>query len=158
MIISSETVITALFIYAPQFYTTDPDRLAYLRALYDLLKCQVNAQFLSCCGVSVFAFLMAHYLTIAANPNLGILSNIAEGDLSLGYNVASDMIALEMTPYGRSYLDLVRRTTVGSTVTNLPVVFGGVIQNMPVTAGCGCGWGGGWGGGWGVGGCGCGGC
>jgi hypothetical protein len=102
----------------------------------------------------VFAFLMAHYLTIAANPNIGILSNISEGDLSLGYNVASNMTALELTPYGRSYLDLVKRTTVGSTVSNLPVVLGGVIQNMPVTAGCGCG--GGWG--WGGGGCGCGGC
>jgi hypothetical protein len=145
MNISGNTVISALFIYAPQFYTTDSDRLAYLNSLYDLLKCQVNVQFLSCCGVSVFAFLMAHYLTLAANPNLSILSNIAEGDLSLGYNVASDMKALEMTPYGRSYLDLVKRTTLGSTVTNLPVILGGVIQGMPVGAGCCGGWGWGFG-------------
>lgn len=154
--ISSSQVIPLLFVYAPQFYTTDPDRLAYLNTLYTALTCQVNAQFLSCCGASVFAFLMAHYLTIAANPNIGVLSNIAEGDLSLGYNVAADMSALNLTPYGRSYLDLVKRTTVGSTVTNLPVVLGGVIQNMPVTAGCGCG--GGWGFGNAGGGCGCGGC
>jgi hypothetical protein len=97
---------------------------------------------------------MAHYLTLATNPNLGIFSNIAEGDLSLGYNVTADMNALLLTPYGRSYLDLVKRTTIGTTVTNLPVVFGGVIQNMPV--GCGCN-GGGWGWGFGNngGGCGC---
>lgn len=157
MNISASTVIPALFIYAPQFYTTDPDRLAYLESLYTLLTCQVNFQLLSCCGPSVFALLMAHYLTLAANPNLGVLSNISEGDLSLGYNVASDMNAMEMTPYGRSYLDLVKRTVVGSTVTNLPVVFGGVLQNMPVTAGCNCG--AGWGfGNAGFGGCGCGGC
>lgn len=141
MNISPNTVISALFLYAPQFYTTDPDRLAYYNSLYDFIKCQVNVQFLSCCGPSVFAFLMAHYLTLAANPNLGILTNIAEGDLSLGYNVASDMNALEMTPYGRSYLDLVKRTTLGSTVTNLPVVLGGVIQNMPLGC-CGGGYGG----------------
>ena len=153
--ISLNTVLSALFRYAPQFYTTDPDRLAYLSGLYDMLLCQINAQFLSCCGPSVMAFLMAHYLTIASNPNIGVLSNIAEGDLSLGYNVASDMTALQMTPYGRSYLDLIKRTTIGSTVTNLPVVFGGVVQNMPVTAGCGCGFGGYYVGG---GGCGCGGC
>lgn len=154
MNISSETVISALFVYAPQFFSTDPDRLAYYNALYDLLICQVNFQFLSCCGPSVFAFLMAHYLTLATNPNLGIFSNIAEGDLSLGYNVTADMNALLLTPYGRSYLDLVKRTTIGTTVTNLPVVFGGVIQNMPV--GCGCN-GGGWGWGFGNngGGCGC---
>lgn len=143
-IISSNTVLSALFLVAPQFYTTDPDRLAYLNSLYDLIRCQVNAQFLSCCGPTVFAFLMAHYLTLAANPNLGIFSNIAEGDLSLGYNVASDMTALDMTPYGRSYLDLVKRTTIGSTVSNLPVVLGGVIQNMPAGC-CGGGFGYGWG-------------
>lgn len=152
MNISASTVISALFIYAPQFYTTDTDRLAYLNELYTLLTCQVNAQFLSCCGPSVFAFLMAHYLTIAANPNIGVLNNISEGDLSLGYNVHYDMTALEMTPYGRSYLDLVKRTTVGSTVTNLPVTLGGVIQNMPVGCGCNGGWG------WGFGNAGGGGC
>lgn len=142
MNISANTVISALFVYAPQFYTTDTDRLAYLNTLYNLITCQVNGQFLSCCGPSVFAFLMAHYLTLAANPNIGILSNIAEGDLSLGYNVASDMTALELTPYGRSYLDLVKRTTVGSTVSNLPVVLGGIIQNMPLNSCCNGGYGG----------------
>lgn len=156
MNISNNTVLSALFIYAPQFYTTDTDRLAYLNSLYTLITCQVNFQFLSCCGPSVFAFLMAHYLTLAANPNLGILSNIAEGDLSLGYNVASNMNALELTPYGRSYVDLVKRTTIGSTVSNLPVILGGIIQNMPVTAGCNNGFG--WGYGNAGGGCGCGGC
>ena len=113
-IISSDTVIAAMFIYAPQFYTTDPTILASYVALYDLVLCQVNFAFLSCCGPSVFAFLMAHYLTLAQNPNLGVLRDIHEGDLSLGYNVNYDMTALEMTPYGRSYLDLVKRTTLGA--------------------------------------------
>ena len=152
MNISANTVISALFIYAPQFYTTDQARLAYLEELYTLLTCQVNFQLLSCCGPSIFAFLMAHYLTLATNANLGVLTNISEGDLSLGYNVASDMNALEMTPYGRSYLDLVNRTVIGSTVTNLPVVLGGVQNNVPL--GCGC-YGGGWGYGYGNAGCGC---
>lgn len=147
MLISSSNVINALFIYAPQFYTTDPTRLAYLETLYTLLSSQVNGQFLACNGVSVFAFLMAHYLTLAANPNLAILNNISEGDLALGYNVASDMNAMEMTPYGRSYLDIIKRTTVGSTVSNLPVILGGINQNMPV--GCGCNGGGALGGGYG---------
>lgn len=157
-IITSNNVIAALFVYAPQFYTTDSTQLAYLNNLYNLISCQVNAKFLSCCGVSVFAFLMAHYLTLAQNPNIGILRDIKEGDLSLGYNVTADMEALLLTPYGRSYLDLVKRTTVGSTVTNLPVVYGGVAQNMPVMAGCGCGFGWGWGNAGCGGGCGCGGC
>lgn len=136
MNISSDNVISALFTYAPQFYTTDPTKLTGYLNLYNLVSCQVNAQFLSCCGVSVYAFLMAHYLTIANNPNSGILSNIAEGELSLGYNVAQDMQALNLTPYGRMYIDLVKRTTIGTTVTNLPVQYGGVIQNMPIQCGC----------------------
>ncbi len=142
MNISSSNVIASLFVYAPQFYTTDPDRLAYLNLLYDLVRCQVNAKFIGCCAVSAFALLMAHYLTLAANPNLGLLSNISEGDLSLGYNVASDMTALQMTPYGRSYLDLIKRSNIGSTVTNLPVGLGGVAQNPGLNCGC---YGGGWG-------------
>jgi hypothetical protein len=153
MNISSSNVISALFIYAPQFYTTDPDVLATYNLLYNLIQCQVNAGFLSCCGVSVFAFLMAHYLTLAQNPTLGMQNSIHEGDLSLGFNVSPDMTALELTPYGRSYLDLVTRTTVGSTVSNLPPILGGIGQYMP-TCGCGGGYGGaGWG--WGGSGCGC---
>lgn len=145
MTISVDTVLAALFVYAPQFYTTDTDRLAYLESLYNLLLCQINQEFLSCCGVSVMAFLMAHYLTLAANPSLGMTSSISEGDLSISYNVSADIKALLLTPYGRSYLDLIKRTTVGTTVTNLPVIFGGINQNMPVTAGCSCGFGWGFG-------------
>jgi hypothetical protein len=141
MNISSNSVLDALYIIAPQFITTDPDRLAQYNAMFDLVKCQVNPRILSCCGVMVFAFLMAHYLTLADNPNLGIASNLTEGQLTIGYNVAADMDFLNLTPYGRSYQDLVKRTVVGSTVTNLPVSLGGVIQNMPVGCGCYGGWG-----------------
>lgn len=155
MSISASEVLSALFIYAPQFYTTDTERLAYLNSLYTLLLCQINPSFLSCCGVSVMAFLMAHYLTLASNPSLGMTSSISEGDLSLSYNVSADMKALLLTPYGRSYLDLVKRTTVGTTVTNLPPVFGGINQGMPVTAGCACGFGWGFGNPFTSGGCGC---
>ncbi len=147
MNISANTVIAALFVYAPQFYSVDPIILAGYENLYTLLQCQVNAQILSCCGVSVFAFLMAHYLTIAAQAAsgnlLGVSSNLHEGDLSIGFNVGVNMSALELTPYGRLYLDLVKRTIVGSFVTNLPPMLGGVISRYPVTSGCcnGFGWG-----------------
>jgi hypothetical protein len=150
---SANTVIEQLFVFAPQFYTTDSDRLAYLNTLYIFLTTQVNVQFLGCAATSVFAFLMAHYLTLAANPNLGIYNNIHEGELSLGFNVNPEITSLNLTPYGKSYLDLVGRTSIGSTVTNLPVVFGGVIQGMPI--GWGCNGGGPYFGG-GSGGCGCG--
>ena len=55
-IISSDTVIAAMFIYAPQFYTTDPTILASYVALYDLVLCQVNFAFLSCCGTECIRF------------------------------------------------------------------------------------------------------
>lgn len=134
--ISINAAIDALFLIAPQFYTTDPTKLESYTALASLIQCQINCKLLSCCGVMIFAFLLAHYLTLQGNPQLGVASNMAEGDLSIGFNVSSDMNALLLTPYGRSYLDLVKRTVVGSTVTNLPVVLGGVYQYVPA---CGCG-------------------
>ena len=134
--ISISDVIRALFLIAPQFYTTDETKLADYEALATLIKCQINARLLSCCGVMIFAFLLAHYLTLQVNPTLGMTSNMAEGDLSIGFNVNPDMNALLLTPYGRSYLDMVKRTVTGDTVTNLPPVLGGVYQYVPT---CGCG-------------------
>jgi len=129
--ISDNAVLDALFILAPQFATTDPTKLAQYVALIDLVRCQINARILSCCGVMVFAFLVAHYLTLQTNPNLGMASNMTEGQLSIGFNVSADMGFLLLTPYGRAYADLIKRTVVGSTVTNLPVNLGGVQTNAP---------------------------
>lgn len=134
--ISANAVLDALFLIAPQFYTTDPTILANIYALIQLVSSQVNASILACNGVLAYAFLVAHYLSLQANPNLAMNNNMAEGQLSIGFNVASDMIALDMTPYGRSYIDLINRTVVGSTVTNLPLALGGVITNAPLTCGC----------------------
>lgn len=142
MSISSSAILDALFLIAPQFQTSDPTILDNYYSLIELIRCQVNERILACCGVMVFAFLLAHYLTLQTNPNLGVYSQMAEGQLSIGFNVNADISVLNLTPYGRSYVDLINRTVVGSTVTNLPVVLGGVIQNMPL--GC-CNGGFGWG-------------
>lgn len=145
MSISSNAILDALFVLAPNFYTTDTDTLARYNATIALIRCQVNEQILACCGVMVFAYLLAHYLTLALNPNLGIATDLSEGQLKIGYNVDAGIDFLDLTPYGRAYQDLISRTVVGSTVTNLPVTLGGVIQNNPL----GCCNGGGWG--WGFG-------
>lgn len=134
--ISANAVLDALYVLAPQFITDDPATLARYNATIELIRCQINAQILSCCGVMVYAYLLAHYLTLALNPNLGVASNLAEGQLSIGYNVDAGISFLNLTPYGRAYQDLVDRTVEGSTVTNIPIQFGGVINNAPV--GCGC--------------------
>lgn len=144
MSISGNAILDALFVLAPNFYSTDPVVIARYNATIALIRCQVNERVLSCCGVMAYAYLLAHYLYLADNPNLGVASNIAEGQLSIGYNVNADMNFLNLSPYGRAYQDLIKRTVIGSTVTNLPVTLGGVIQNNPV--GCGCnGYGWGWG-------------
>ena len=153
--ISTSSVIDAMFLIAPQFYTDDPTILASYEALAGLVSCQINPQILACCGTLVFAFLLAHYLTLQVNPTLGMVANLHEGDLSVGFNVNPDINALNLTPYGRSYMDLVKRTVVGSTVTNLPLMLGGVAQFIP-TWGCGCDYGYGFGNAGGQGGgCGC---
>ena len=147
---SNSNILSILFLIAPQFITVDVTRLATINAMIDLVRLQVNTRFLSCDAAMAFAFLVAHYLTLAGNPSLGVYSNMTEGQLSLGFNVSNDQNALFMTPYGRSYVELVKRTTIGTTVTNLPVVLGGVATpalsagccgdyGYGYTGGCGCG-------------------
>lgn len=148
---SNSAILAVLFLIAPQFITTDPDKLAQYNSIIDLVRNQVNVRFLSCNAQLAFALLVAHYLTLAANPTLGVYSNMTEGQLSLGFNIAQDSNALNLTPYGRSYLELVNRTTVGTTVTNLPIGLGGVA-NPQLSSGC-CG--GAYGYGIGYWGCGC---
>lgn len=145
MSISSSAILDALFALIPSYYSTDPVVLARYNALIALIRCQFNERVLSCCGVMAYVFLLAHYLTLGDNPNIGVYNNIKEGDLSLGFNVAPDMNSLNLTPWGRAYQDLIKRTVIGSTVTNLPPSLGGVIQNNPVNAGCCGGFGWGWG-------------
>lgn len=145
MSISSSAILDALYALIPSYYTTDPVVLTRYNTLIALIRCQFNEQVLSCCGVMAYAFLLAHYLTLGDNPNIGVYSDMTEGQLHLGFNVAQDMNALNLTPWGRAYQDLIKRTVVGSTVTNLPPSLGGVIQNNPVNAGCCGGWGWGFG-------------
>ena len=136
--INSADILAALFLIAPQFYTTDPVKLAAYQSLITLVSCQVNQCLLGCNSALAFAFLLAHYLTIAAQPNgpnVGVYSDMSEGELKLGFNVDANMSALNTTVYGRSYLDLVKRTVVGSTVSNLPVAFGGVVNGVPICCG-----------------------
>lgn len=121
---------------APQYYTTDPVALANLEAMITLVLAQVNSRVLACNAALAAAFLTASYLSLQSNANLGVFNNMAEGQLSIGFNVAADMAFLNTNPYGRAYIDLINRSVVGSTVTNLPVSLGGVTNIGPVTCGC----------------------
>ena len=87
-----------------------------------------------------YVYLLGHMLQLQANPNLGVNSSLSEGDLSIGIAVTADSSILNATSYGREYKDLVKRTVVGTTVTNLPVQLGGVNHYVP-NEGCGCGFG-----------------
>ncbi len=132
---SSNDILNALFLVAPQFYTTDPTQLSNLYAMIALVQPQVNSTVIGCNATLAAAFLTASYLTLQNNANLGVYSNMAEGQLSIGFNVAQDMLFLNTNPYGRAYIDIINRTVVGSTVTNIPVSLGGVITNGLA---CGC--------------------
>ena len=130
--VTSAQVLSALNLIAPQFSTISTDTF---NGFFSLIQCQVNSCILSCNAALGFAFLMAHYLTIATpttGPNIGVYSDIKEGELNLSINVDPGMDALNTTIYGRSYINLVKRTVVGSTVSNLPVAFGGVNNGIPL--------------------------
>lgn len=137
--ISNSEIIAMLFAIAPQFATTDPVKLANYNLILDgVIRPQVNESILACNALLAYVYLLAHMLTLQTNPNLGVNSSLSEGDLSIGIAVTADSSILNSTPYGRSYKDLVKRTVVGTTVTNLPVALGGVSQYVP-NGGCGCG-------------------
>ena len=133
---SSNYILDTLFLLAPQFYSTDPLILGQYNSMIALLRCQVNEVILNCNAVMAYAFLLAHYLTLALQPTMGVASNLHEGQLQIGYNVNPEIDFLNLTPYGRAYKDLVKRTVVGSTVTNLPIILGGVQPSFPVGQGC----------------------
>ena len=121
--IPNQTIIDTLFVIAPQFYTTDPTKLANYNTMIGLLRCQVNERVLSCCGVLAYVYLLAHWLQLQTSPQTGVATNLAEGELSIGLAIGTDSSILDATQYGRLYKDLIKRTVIGSTVTNLPPNF-----------------------------------
>lgn len=139
MSISNSLILETLFIIAPQFATTDTTKLANYNFILDhVIRPQVNESVMACNALMAYVYLLAHMLQLQLNPNLGVNSSMSEGDLSLGIAVTADSSILNSTAYGRAWKDLVRRTVVGTTVTNLPVALGGVNQYVP-NGGCGCG-------------------
>lgn len=131
---TDDQIIAMLFIIAPQFKTTDADTLANYRALIAVIWCEVNWPVVACCGILVIVYLLAHMLTMAANPLVGVATNLSEGDLSIGLAVAAGGDILDATSYGKSYRDLIKRKVIGVTVSNLPPGF-----NVQPYGGCGCG-------------------
>lgn len=129
MSISPSQVLDTLFLIAPQFETTDPTQLDRYNKMISLVGCMVSDTVLSCCGAMAYALLVAHYLTMAQNTSAGTTNSMSEGDLSIQYNVSPDVSALNLTSFGRSYLDLIKRTVIGATVSNLPQAMGGVYTN-----------------------------
>ncbi len=117
--ITNEQVLALLFIIAPQFATTDPVKLAAYNALIDALRCMINEAALGCCAALAFANLLAHYLTLQANPSLGITSSISEGQLSLGFaTTAASGAFFNSTAYGQAYQQLIGRFKMGAYITN----------------------------------------
>ena len=128
--ITNQEIIAFLFEIAPQFKTTDSDKLASYNALIDALRCMVNEQALGCCALLAYASLLAHYLTLQNNPVLGVASSLSEGQLSIGMTSTSGEHGFfYSTPYGQQYSQLISRYKIGAYVTNARRNFGGVSCN-----------------------------
>jgi len=77
--IPNQTIIDTLFVIAPQFYTTDPVKLSNYNTMIGLLRCQVNEQVLSCCGVLAYVYLLAHgSLHCKSKPMVVIASPVSK--------------------------------------------------------------------------------
>lgn len=117
--VTDAEILALLFIIAPQFSTTDPVKLAAYTSLIEALRCMINEAALGCCAVLAYANLLAHYLTLQLNPNLGIVSNMTEGQLSIGYaTTVANGAFFNSTAYGQAYQQLIGRYKLGAYITN----------------------------------------
>lgn len=131
---SNSDIIALLFCIAPQFVTEDADTLECYNTIIDNLRCQVNEGIVKCCTTLAYAYLLAHMLTIRSNPSIGVASSISEGDLSIAYSISPESGFLELTPWGRAYIDLIKRTIFAPTISNLPANF----NPLALYGSCGC--------------------
>lgn len=132
MSISNSQILEALYCLAPQFITDDPDTLLCYENIIALVRCQVSANVLKCCGILAYVYLLAHMLTLRLNPLIGVSNSLREGDLSIGLAVDASGSILNSTSYGKAYQDLIKRTVVGVFNSNVP-------SNLGLSNGsCGC--------------------
>lgn len=115
--VTNQQVIDVLFLIAHQFATDDPAKLNTYYLLLDQLRCMYNPKFWCCSGALALANLLAHYLTIANNPTTGTLSNMSEGELSIGYATSADQGFFELSPYGKAFQMMRRQLKAGPIVT-----------------------------------------
>jgi hypothetical protein len=62
------------------------------------------------------ANLLAHYLTIAANPATGAVSSMSEGELSVSYAVSASENFFGLSPYGKAFEMMRRQIKAGPIV------------------------------------------
>lgn len=120
---TNNEIIEMLFCIAPQFETDDPEKLECYNKIIDALRCQVNLKIIKCCGLFALVYLLAHTLQIRSNPQMGVASSMSEGDLSVSFAVSTESSYLNLTSFGKAYLDLIKRTVFAPTVSNLPKNF-----------------------------------
>ena len=120
---SNQQIISLLFCIAPQFQTTDEDTLECYDTIIDNLRCQINTSILKCCQTLAFAYLLAHMLTLRSSPQSGIASSLREGDLSISFAITAESSFLQLTPWGKAFLDLIKRSVFAPTISNLPSNF-----------------------------------
>lgn len=135
MKLSNQAILNALYAIAPQFANPDSDTLAVYNQLIDLLRCEFNEKLFCKCGALAFAYLLAHTLSLRSNPSAGVANSLHEGDLSIGLSVQANGSILDATSYGKAYKDMIKRLSIGTTVTNLPPNFTVVGYG---SKGCGC--------------------
>lgn len=116
--VTDAEILALLFVIAPQFQTTDPVKLAGYATLIASLRCMINEAALGCCAVLAFANLLAHYLTLQTNPNLGVTTNLSEGQLSIGLANTVGGNFFGSTAYGQAYWQIVSKYKSAPYISN----------------------------------------
>ena len=136
--VTCENVSNILAIIWPNYSTTPTETI---QLYYGLLYVRVSQKALGLNSNMAFANLMAHYLTIATDPNYataGVLSDMKLGEANIrynnaGYNSSADPIwqDLKRTSYGITYFGIITSTIFPAVVSGQSLVMGGVPIALP---------------------------
>lgn len=112
---------------------------ATLEQYWDLIRCQVSANYLACSTPIMGAYLLAHYYTLATDANYqtaGVMAEQSLGQATVKFNVGKPSdnplwADMSRTQYGISWYGMAQRMPIGAMASNMSVYMGGAIIPLP---------------------------
>ena len=131
-----DLVVQALDLIAPSLASV---ATTTLQQYWELIRCQVSANYLTCSTPIMGAYLLAHYYTLATDANYqtaGVMSEQQLGQATVKFNVGNPSqnplwADMSRTQYGISWYGMAQRMPIGAMASNMSVYMGGPVIPLP---------------------------